>query len=308
MGIGRIILIGGEPTVYPHILPLIEYISQKNIKTALVTNGLVLSNLETVKKYMEAGVTSFSVSIKANNKDEYEEVTGSDCFNKVLAAISNLKELNASFSVSQVLTFKNIHTFADGIKSFKHAGASNFSFSFCYNFNCGNVNKELDLIEENPYILAELFKRNYHQIDKALDGCKYSLSQGLPLCVWDMEIIDKMVKKHSINSICQLLGGNGILFNTDLSLIPCNAMHQVQYGKFLQDFHNKETYETFRMREDVKELFAHLRGIPDYKCLECENAAGCGGGCVTNWTNYSFEELETTLKQKFIEWKSGQNG
>ena len=307
MHIQRIILIGGEPTIYPHIFDLIKYISDSGIKIALVTNGLALADKKNAEKFMNLGVTTFSVSVKANSKEEYKELTGKDCFDNLLLAIKNLSDLNASFSVSQVLTYNNIPTFANGIDIFKRNGAKVFSFSFCYNFNCGDTKITNISIENNPYVLAELFKRYYKDIDSSLAGCKYALSQELPLCVWDMNLIEKLKEKNSITSICQLMGGGGILFDTDLSLIPCNAMYKIKYGKFLEDFCDKESFDKFYQSKPVQELFLKLRGIPDKKCLTCNYAVNCGGGCVTNWTNYSFNELETSLKNDYIKWRE-KNG
>ena len=302
LDINRIILIGGEPTLYPFIIPLIEYISNKGIKSAIVSNGIIFSDIDLLKKYIDAGLERFSISVKGNSREEYIELTGNDCYTKVIQAINNLHSLNAIFSVSQVLTYDNISTFTKGLAAIRNAGATNFSFSFCYNFNCAEHQNQIDIVKDNPYVLAELFKRNYDKIDKELAGCHYSLTQGLPLCVWDMSIIEKLSQKKAITSICQLMSGGGILFNTNLSLIPCNAMFSIEYGKFLRDFKDKETFEQFMRSNKVNELFCKLRGVPDLECLECKKATYCGGGCVTNWTNYSFKDLQTKLKSVFENW------
>ena len=302
-----IIIIGGEPTIYPYILDLISYISKKGIKTVLVTNGIIFSQKTNIKKYIEAGLNSFSISLKANNQAEYLEVTGKDCFSNVIECIKNLRELNANFSVSQVLTAENIPTLSEGLKIFKEAGAKNFSFDFCHNFMCSNVQDDNFIKENNPYVVADLVKQYFPSIETTLKDCKYSLLQGLPLCVWDKEVISSMVEKGVISSICQLLAGNGIIFDTDLSLIPCNAMYELKYGKFEKDFYNEETFNSFMQNEKTKQFFQKLRGIPDMKCLDCSDAGRCGGGCVANWTNYSFEELNTIIKEDYERWKKKKN-
>lgn len=304
MKIKDVILIGGEPTIYPYIIDLISYINQKGLKTVLVTNGILFSQKGNIKKYIDAGLNSFSISLKANNQLEYLETTGKDCFNDVVQCIKNLNELNANFSVSQVLTAENIPTLANGLSTFIKAGAKNFSFDFCHNFVCSNVKDNNFIKDNNPYIVADLLKEHFPAIETTLKGCNYSILQGLPLCVWDKEIISSMVEKGVISSICQLLAGNGIIFDTDLSLIPCNAMYELKYGKFGKDFFNAETFNTFMQKEKTKLFFQKLRGIPDTKCLECTDAGRCGGGCVANWTNYSFEELQTTVKKEYESWKN----
>ena len=48
--IGHIILIGGEPTVYRELFDVIKYAAENGITSSLVTNGVMLSNIEYCKK------------------------------------------------------------------------------------------------------------------------------------------------------------------------------------------------------------------------------------------------------------------
>jgi radical SAM protein with 4Fe4S-binding SPASM domain len=294
--IRSIVLIGGEPTIYPYIHELIRLIKKSGMRCGVVSNGLVLADIETARKFIDDGVTTFSLSMKANNSTSYADVTGFDSFSLFLKAVSNLKTLGCRFSVSQVLTKENIPTFSSGIASARKAGATHFSFGFCYNFNCDG--KGDFIANNNPYELADLFAKYYPEISSALAGCHYALAQGLPLCVWQPSIINKLVATHHINSICQLQKGNGILFDSRLNAIPCNAMFNLKYGQLGKDFTDLESYCLYLKSPYVSALFSQLRGIPDKACLKCKKSSQCGGGCVTNWTNYSFKELAETLKSQ----------
>lgn len=298
-GIKVIILIGGEPTVYPHIFELLQYIHQRGLRSAVVTNGVILSDKGVLEHFLASGANSFSVSLKANDRDEYKTLTGRDFYPLVLKAIKNMSLLKVHFGVTSVLTTENIKTFPKGIRRARKAGAHNFSFGFCYNFNCDGASSFVK--ENNPYYLAYLFSKTYPRIRKALQGCDYRLSQGLPLCVWDEKQIAVLAREKRIVSICQLLKGYGILFDTDLSVIPCNAMYQLKYGRLDKDFFDLPSYQNYMKKDSVKALFSQLRGVPSQECLKCGKARFCGGGCVTNWTNYSFEELSTKLKEEFLQ-------
>ena len=94
------------------------------------------------------------------------------------------------------------------------------------------------------------------------------------------------------------MAGTGLLFDTEGYLIPCNALYTMRYGKLSEDFHDYEGLLAHRQTPPVRELFARLRGVPDEACLACDKAATCGGGCVTNWTNYSFSELQNLNPNK----------
>lgn len=295
-GIRTIILLGGEPSIYPFIHDLIRFIKSQGLRSVMVTNGIVLADLKTAKKFVEDGLSSFSLSMKGNSKQEYLETTGFDGYDLFLRAIRNLCSLGVKPLISQVLTPDNIATFPVAIRMAKEAGAKRFSFSFCYDFNCSGAKGSLG--KNNPFVLSFLFNKNAAAIESALDGCHYALSEGLPLCVWEKGSLRELIKGHHITSICQLQKGTGILFDTDLSVIPCNAMHSLKYGKFGKDFTDPKTYFQYLQDPKVAALFAQLRGIPDKQCLTCQKASRCGGGCVTNWTNYSFADLHGKLKEE----------
>ncbi|MBE6130219.1 MAG: radical SAM protein [Erysipelotrichaceae bacterium] len=297
LGIKTIILIGGEPTIYSKIFELIQYIKSFNIRVVLVTNGVILKDINLVRKYIDCGIDSFSISLKASNSLLYKKVTGYDQFNNVMNTINNLAVLGAKFSVTSVLTNENINNFLAGLVEAKNNGAKSFGLSFCYNFDINNETKQEFLRNNNPYILAKNFSNIYPEICEKLKGCSFSLEQSLPLCVWEKSFIDEMNNNGHLRSICQLLKGNGLLFDTDLNLIPCNAMYKLKYGKFGIDFNNAETLFSYINSEKIVKFFNKLRGVPDEECLKCSICKYCGGGCVTNWTNYSFDELKT-LKER----------
>ncbi len=290
-GIRGMVLIGGEPTVYPHILDVIRYAEKNGISTTLVTNGLLLSDKKRLKEYTDAGLKKVSLSLKAHDKESYKELTGVDGFELALSAIENLKKENVKFSVSTVLTGRNMPYFIKGLKNAKARGAYAFGLSFCYNVCMGEENN-IHLTENNPYILAASFQKIYPELKEALGDVYFSLEQALPECVWDENFIKEMQKDRHVHSICQLMAGTGLLFDTDGSLIPCNALHTMKYGMLGKDFWDYPSLTAYLKTPKVEDLFRLLRGAPDERCLSCSHAETCGGGCVTNWTNYSFEELK----------------
>ncbi len=296
-GIPSIILIGGEPTVYPHVLDVIRYATKKGIRTTLVTNGLLLADKERLKSYVKAGLSKVSLSLKAHSAEAYRALTELDAFDTALCAIALLAEMGVKFSVSTVLTGENMPEFIEGLKKAKKKGASSFGLSFCYNVCMGEGANE-HLKKNNPYRLAEAFEACYPALKAALGNAHFSLEQGLPQCVWREGFIEELQRDRHVHSICQLMSGTGLLFDTEGYLIPCNALYTMRYGKFGEDFSDFESLLAHRQTPDVVNLFRLLQGVPDETCLSCTKAATCGGGCVTNWTNYSFEELQNMNPRK----------
>ena len=53
----KVILIGGEPTLYPDIFKVLDYCNEKNLKTTLATNGLIFANKNILQQYKDHNVS-----------------------------------------------------------------------------------------------------------------------------------------------------------------------------------------------------------------------------------------------------------
>ncbi|MFH1966734.1 MAG: radical SAM protein [Patescibacteria group bacterium] len=84
----------GEPLLAPNIIPMIKYIKQKNNKnTVLITTNGVLLNNKISQEIIMNGVDKIIVSIHGANKEQYENMTGTDNLNNVEENIKNLINL-----------------------------------------------------------------------------------------------------------------------------------------------------------------------------------------------------------------------
>lgn len=284
----KITLIGGEPAIYKYVCEVIQESKNKGIKVGMVTNGIALKNKDFLSKLIDSGLTSIGLSLKGYDRQSFIETTGRDCYLDVLEAIKVISSTDILFSVAFVLTRDNIEYIHQGINDAIQAGAKRIRLSFCYDFDACRTNKKAI---ENPYLLASLFEKQYPIIDKVSNG-NFSVFQSLPLCVWNEDFINMLHNKSQITSICQVLSKSGLIFDTDLSVIPCNAMYDYKIGKFGKDFNDKRTFEEYWNGKSVTEFYDKLRSVPDKECLNCSGYSHCGGGCVSNWFNYSFSELK----------------
>ncbi len=88
---------GGEPTIYPGILDLIAYCREIGLYPTLITNGIYLAKPGSVEKFKEAGIRDFLVSLHGIG-DVHDEVVGrKKAFEKIIAAIENMKEAEVPF-------------------------------------------------------------------------------------------------------------------------------------------------------------------------------------------------------------------
>lgn len=289
IGIKHITLIGGEPTIYPNLLELIEYSRSKNMRCGFVTNGIALKDKALVLALIEKGMKSFSVSLKGENQDAFLSITGCDAFDTVRSGVENCLRSGATVTISMVLTKDNIPGFLEAVKVFSDLGVSNFRFSFCYEFNTSDE-YHMYLSDADPREVIRKFVEAYPQLDK-LTNHRFTLFQSYPMCLWDPQIIEQMRMKKQLSSVCQLLTKSGLLFDESGNIIPCNAMYKIKLGKFYQDFSNAKELIELSKSPSFVEAYTHFCGVPDKSCLDCEQLSVCGGGCVCQWTNYSFEEI-----------------
>lgn len=289
LDIKHITVIGGEPTIYPHLFEVIQYIKDKNINCGIVTNGLAFEKEEFVDKLLNLGIKNFSISLKGENKETFKEITGFDKWDSVINGIKLLIRKKCSVSISMVLTEDNIDTFISGVKECYELGVSHFRFSFCYEFNANNETTNFSN-PTKPKKLIKKFMENYPELHKACNG-HFNLFQSYPLCLWDDSFIKLLIKRNQVSSICQLLNTSGLLFDSNGYLIPCNAMYDIKLGKLGVDFNDSNDLLNYLKTKDIKNVYKVLTGVPSQKCIECPKLQYCGGGCVCQWTNYKFEDL-----------------
>jgi len=66
---------GGEPTIYRHIVPLVQYCNEIGLKPTLISNGYALANREKCKQFKEAGVYDFLLSVHGLG-ERYDKIVG----------------------------------------------------------------------------------------------------------------------------------------------------------------------------------------------------------------------------------------
>ena len=284
--IKRLAFFGGEPTVFPKIFEYLERVP-KEIGTALVTNAILLKDIDLCKKFVNAGVVSFSLSIKAHNRESYKELTHVDKFEDVLQGIYNISNLNVDSSVSYVVTRDNIKNIIDMIKVAKRYGAKRFFFSFCRNFNVNGIRDTTYIKNNNPFIIAEEFEKILPEIRKL--GIKFSYSINDPLCVYSKDFIKDNFMEFPFP--CHVYNESILSFDTQGNIIPCHSMYPIKIGKIGEDFVSGEDLLNYRESEKYKYFYKKLRGLPSNECSNCGVLRHCYGRCICNWTNYSFEQL-----------------
>ena len=94
LGVSKIRLTGGEPTVRKDFFEIIKIIKENSgiKKTVMTTNGYRLDKIANDIK--NSGLDGINISIDSLNADTFKKITGHDRLEEILKGIKNLQKLN----------------------------------------------------------------------------------------------------------------------------------------------------------------------------------------------------------------------
>lgn len=94
---------GGEPTLYRHLVPLLQYCNEIGLKPTLITNGQVLANPDRVKQLKDAGVYDLLISVHGLGKRYDRIVVVDGAAEKLRKGIDNVAAAGVPFRLNCVL-------------------------------------------------------------------------------------------------------------------------------------------------------------------------------------------------------------
>lgn len=98
LNIGCIVISGGEPFVYEHLVELCKYISGKNVMFSIISNGYNVKESD-IKKLLDLNISVIGVSIDGC-KDTHNKIRGrKDAFDNVTNTLKLIKKNGGKTSV-----------------------------------------------------------------------------------------------------------------------------------------------------------------------------------------------------------------
>jgi radical SAM protein with 4Fe4S-binding SPASM domain len=125
--IPRISISGGEPLMRKDLLKILEYASKKEIITAILTNGTLLTAKKASEIY-DAGVRRLQISIDGKKETHNNIRKKSFAYDKALEGIINASASGIDVTVSMTLMQSNKNQFEDVIKASINTGAKKVGF------------------------------------------------------------------------------------------------------------------------------------------------------------------------------------
>ncbi len=110
---------GGEPTLYTEFPEVVSYAKKRGLALGLITNGTVTLDQDILKEF-----EWIRVSLDASTAEEYAELKGVNCFERVISNIAYYAKYCRTVGVGYVVTNKNISQIEPLVIRVRESGAS----------------------------------------------------------------------------------------------------------------------------------------------------------------------------------------
>ena len=286
-GVTKCTIIGGEPTLYPYLKEIIQFGSNIGLKMKIVTNAVLLGDENFVYELIQCGISIVAISIHGVDPRMYHENTQTNNLHKVLKAIENCNKYNLEYVTLTTINKLNKDSIYDTSYFLNELGVKNI----VYNIAVPTFGNNYSL---TPSELADVIQNNYCRL-KA-DGIKSSFYASIPLCLFNRQILDSMLKDEYLIPLsrggCNIYDASGFAFDPNGSIIPCcKQTHNVLLDTMdnNQQFIYKNNFN--ELWNKIKSNFGpHAYKYPHKKCISCELNEECIGGCKLFWNYYSFSD------------------
>jgi radical SAM protein with 4Fe4S-binding SPASM domain len=285
-----IVFIGGEPTLWQHYFTLIKYIREKGVRITVVTNGLAFASHKFLEKSIRAGLTNATVSVKGSSKEEYEESTGHGRgYDAVCQAIRNLNKTSIKTLISITVSYSIMENWKKMMDFIRNCEINMFSFSF----------EKPVILSKNKVIFDDRMMPNriasfvenemYPSLISA--GIDFKMEFIFPHCHYSEGFIGKVEKANHIFGGCLLLKTNGIVFDPDGFVLPCNHFAGYPLGKYGVDFKTPQELFDWKRDHKISQFYETTIKAPCRECAHCDRWIKCGSGCRLFWLYRGPKEL-----------------
>ena len=170
LGVSKIRLTGGEPTVRKDFFDIVKILKQNSgiKKTVITTNGYKLDQL--AEQIIESGLDGINISIDSLDKNKFHQITDHDRLDEILRGIEKLQKLNfKNIKINAVLlkglnnSDKDFNEWANFLKSnevdFRYIELMQTGDNLDY-FKKYHVSSKvfIDYLNENNWIIQTLGK------------------------------------------------------------------------------------------------------------------------------------------------------
>ncbi len=173
MGVGVVVLTGGEPLLRKDIYSIIKLFSDKGIEVRLQTNGSLLTK-EIVEKLNEAKLSGITISLNSLHEKKMHKITRTRNFRKIINGIINAAQYG-NFNVvalNVVINKSNLHEIEDIVR---FASEMNFFTSLIPIHHENKIFSNSDVQDKSNFFQTE---EDFSQLKLVVDRLKKMKSEG----------------------------------------------------------------------------------------------------------------------------------
>jgi len=284
LGISNVTLLGGEPTLHPDLVNILNELSRQEIKSWMVTNGKRLRNKDLAQALVVAGLDSVGISIKGASDQQYRELAGNTGYIEAISGLKNLKSLGLEPSVSVTWVRDLANNYKEVLDSLLGQDITHLGMDFGTPFVIGEKISIESILD--PRESAELISRVFRYLSRC-EGLNFSFYVTFPLCLIEEEVRRQIIGRKLISTTCHMPSGSAVIFDQQGRVLPCCHLSDQFFGQWGVDFDSRQSFELFWCSQAVNDFRKQCQFYPHDQCSNCEQWSICGGGCVLNWTYWS---------------------
>lgn len=263
---------GGEPTLSPHLLPLIKHAKGLGMRVNLITNGTLITR-SFAKNLKEVGLSSSQISLESTIPHLHNQITGNDkAFQLAMEGYFHLSQAGIHVHTNTTLSQSNHLNALDFPRFVKEVlKGKRFSMNLLIPTGTAKTNKNLAIRYSDIGVLLEQIKEQAKQND--IEFMWYS---PVPMCLY--------------NTIAHQLGNKGCSACDGLISVACNgdvlpcSSFSTPVGNLLkQDFSN--------IWDSLSSIHIRQKKMAPSQCQQCDQLALCHGSCPLYWEQMGTSEL-----------------
>lgn len=286
LGIKNITLIGGEPTLWKHLMDFNIKCREIGMQTTLITNAYRFGDNDYWDKYIKYSNDKVGASLKAFDVDSATELAGI-----------------RDFEVLKIGLQRMTSCFKGGISFLCNSFVNNDLMSLARTaYECGArsiligpctpsfINGKVDATGMLPLkeLVASVVSQ-YSEMNTLFVG-KLTFAIKTPLCIWPISFIEKLIDRKQLRNTCQFQHRSGIIFDPKGQVLACNSMVDFPIGMIDKDYSDAESMIKLFNADTVVNDYNHINSYPSKRCVSCSHASICGGGCPLIWAVYNAKE------------------
>ena len=287
LGIDRISIIGGEPTLWRHLLEFNVFCKEISMKTCIVTNAALFGLDSFWKEYLLSPCDEISISVKGASSEELKNNTSVQDYKNVINGIARAIEYYKT-GINVVLNNLNSGFITEYAVLAKEINAIFLNISFC-SVSISDKATVSDYVIE-PHVIVDIVTKQYPRINQLMDGNVF-FEMNIPFCVWLDKFLEELIKRDQITSGCHVFKKCGLIFDTNSQLLICNALYDYPIGTLGNDFFDSKSLLAHVNKPKIVKYYKELSRKPSVYCDGCKWYDKCGGGCPLNWSIYDPDEI-----------------